>query len=43
MATAQRNWLRAMNYYSAAAMPLDQADDRLISLIKTHGKWVDPR
>src|SRR3954451_6689241 len=27
-ATAQRNWLRAMNYYSAAAMPLDQADDR---------------
>src|SRR4051812_15898471 len=28
MATAQRNWLRAMNYYSAAAMPLDQADDR---------------
>ena len=28
MATAQRNWLRAMNYYSAAAMPLDQADER---------------
>ncbi len=28
LATAQRNWLRAMNYYSAAAMPLDQADDR---------------
>src|SRR3954466_12192286 len=27
-ATAQRNWLRAMNYYSAAAMPLDQADAR---------------
>ncbi|MGY3358489.1 hypothetical protein ACVWZK_005152 [Bradyrhizobium sp. GM0.4] len=27
-ATAQRNWLRAMNYYSAAAMPLDQADER---------------
>ena len=28
MATAQRNWLRAMNYYSAAAMPLDPADER---------------
>ncbi len=28
LATAQRNWLRAMNYYSAAAMPLDQADER---------------
>ncbi|MFT4117385.1 alpha/beta hydrolase [Bradyrhizobium sp.] len=28
MATAQRNWLRAMNYYSAAAMPLDLADER---------------
>jgi dienelactone hydrolase len=28
MATAQRNWLRAMNYYGAAAMPLDQADER---------------
>src|SRR3954471_9546241 len=27
-ATAQRNWLRAMTYYSAAAMPLDQADER---------------
>ncbi|MGY4289554.1 hypothetical protein ACVWXO_008820 [Bradyrhizobium sp. LM2.7] len=27
-ATAQRNWLRAMNYYGAAAMPLDQADER---------------
>jgi dienelactone hydrolase len=28
MASAQRNWLRAMNYYGAAAMPLDQADER---------------
>jgi dienelactone hydrolase len=28
LASAQRNWLRAMNYYSAAAMPLDQADER---------------
>lgn len=28
LATAQRNWLRAMNYYSAAAMPLDAADER---------------
>jgi dienelactone hydrolase len=28
LATAQRNWLRAMNYYSAAAMPLDHADER---------------
>jgi dienelactone hydrolase len=28
MATAQRNWLRALNYYGAAAMPLDQADER---------------
>src|SRR5207237_8906463 len=27
-ATAQRNWLRAMNYYGATAMPLDQADER---------------
>ncbi|OAF17905.1 MULTISPECIES: S9 family peptidase [Bradyrhizobium] len=27
-ASAQRNWLRAINYYSAAAMPLDPADDR---------------
>src|SRR4051794_21558997 len=27
-ATAQRNWLRALNYYGAAAMPLDQADER---------------
>ena len=27
-ATAQRNWLRAMNYYGAAGMPLDLADDR---------------
>jgi (E)-4-hydroxy-3-methylbut-2-enyl-diphosphate synthase len=24
-------------------IPFDQADQRLISLIKTHGKWVDPR
>jgi len=28
MATAQRNWLRALNYYGAAAMPLDPADER---------------
>lgn len=28
MATAQRNWLRALNYYGAAAMPLDSADER---------------
>ena len=28
MVTAQRNWLRAMNYYGAAAMPLDPADER---------------
>ncbi|MBR0849686.1 dienelactone hydrolase [Bradyrhizobium diazoefficiens] len=28
LATAQRNWLRAMNYYGAAAMPLDLADER---------------
>ncbi|TQF28136.1 dienelactone hydrolase [Bradyrhizobium sp. UNPF46] len=28
LASAQRNWLRAMNYYGAAAMPLDQADER---------------
>lgn len=28
LATAQRNWLRAMNYYSAAAMPLDRDDER---------------
>ncbi|QOZ09284.1 S9 family peptidase [Bradyrhizobium sp. CCBAU 51765] len=27
-ASAQRNWLRAMNYYGAAAMPLDLADER---------------
>ncbi len=27
-ASAQRNWLRAMNYYSAAAMPLEPADER---------------
>ena len=27
-ASAQRNWLRAMNYYGAAAMPLDAADER---------------
>jgi dienelactone hydrolase len=27
-ASAQRNWLRAMNYYGAAGMPLDPADDR---------------
>ena len=24
-------------------IPFDQADDRLIHLIKSHGKWVDPR
>ncbi|MFA5976457.1 MAG: (E)-4-hydroxy-3-methylbut-2-enyl-diphosphate synthase [Elusimicrobiota bacterium] len=24
-------------------IPFDQADQRLIDLIKTHGKWVDPR
>lgn len=28
MASAQRNWLRAMNYYGAAAMPLEQDDER---------------
>ena len=28
LASAQRNWLRAMNYYGAAAMPLDPADER---------------
>jgi len=28
MASAQRNWLRAMNYYAAAAMPLEAADER---------------
>lgn len=28
MASAQRNWLRAMNYYGAAAIPLDQGDER---------------
>jgi dienelactone hydrolase len=27
-ASAQRNWLRAMNYYGAAAMPLDPDDER---------------
>lgn len=28
MATAQRNWLRAVNYYNAAILPLDSADGR---------------
>lgn len=28
MASARRNWLRAMNYYGAAAMPLEQDDER---------------
>lgn len=28
LASAQRNWLRAINYYGAAAMPLDPADER---------------
>lgn len=28
LASAQRNWLRAVNYYSAAAMPLDPTDER---------------
>jgi hypothetical protein len=28
IATARRNWLRAINYYNASALPLDSADER---------------
>ena len=28
IATARRNWLRAVNYYNAAVLPLDPADER---------------
>jgi dienelactone hydrolase len=28
LATARRNWLRAINYYNASALPLDSSDER---------------
>ena len=34
LATAQRNWLRAINYYHAAALPLDPPDDKRRTAIR---------